>query len=400
MNETDPRVRTAVAPATVKRLEKGRDELAALAVSRMAGQLEWFDSLTAQTRSYVALVAQAGISGFVHSVAHPELPPHPAEEVFAAAPRSIAAEVNLRQVVDLVRLVVDVIEDQCPHLAAPGDEVALRELVLIYSREVAFGAALVYAAAAEQRGAWDARLEALVLDSVLSGGEIHGDEGDVLTRAAALGWDSTRPCWVLAGGTPEGPTEVVIERIRKAARALSLQCLAGVHGRRLVAILGHKKPRPRTRQDTSLALAEFFDPGPIVMGTLVNGLTEAAASASSALAGLDAVGAWPDAPRPVDADDLLPERVLVGDALARQHLIADVYEPLKAATTDLLRTAEVLLDQGGSLEAAARVLFLHPNTVRYRLRKIVDEVGLDLTQARGSLTIGTAIRIGRLGDAL
>lgn len=391
----EPRHRSVIAAATVTRLEKSRDDLAALAVSRMADELEWFEALTAQTRSYVALVAQAGISGFVHHVAHPELPPHAAAEVFAAAPRSMAAEVSLRQVVDLVRLVVDVIEAEAPKIAAPGDEHGLREAVLLYSREVAFGAALVYAAAAEQRGAWDARLEALVLDAVLSG-EIAGEEGDILARAAALNWDSTRPCWVLAGGTPEGSPEVVIEQVRKAARGLELQCLAGVHGKRLVAILGHRKPRPRTRQDSSLALADFFADGAVVMGSLVEGLGDAQLSAASALAGLDAVGAWPDAPRPVDADDLLPERVLVGDEFARRQLLDEVYDPLSAATTDLLRTAEVLLDQGGSLEAAARVLYLHPNTVRYRLRKIVDEVGLDLTQARGALTVGTAIRLGRL----
>ena len=39
--------------------------------------------------------------------------------------------------------------------------------VLRYAREVAFATAEVYARAAEVRGAWDARLEALVVDSVL-----------------------------------------------------------------------------------------------------------------------------------------------------------------------------------------------------------------------------------------
>ena len=40
---------------------------------------------------------------------------------------------------------------------------------MLYSREIAFAAAEVYARAAEQRGAWDARLEALIVDSVLRG---------------------------------------------------------------------------------------------------------------------------------------------------------------------------------------------------------------------------------------
>jgi hypothetical protein len=178
---------SSLQPVTVKELEKRRDDLAALATSRMAERLDWFEALTAQTRSYVALVAQAGISGFVHFVGHPELPPHAAEEVFAAAPRSVAAEVSLRQVVDLVRLVVDVIEDECPNLAVGNDEEALHKAVLLYSREVAFGAALVYAAAAEQRGAWDARLESLVLDAILTEDPDNADRGQILTHADALG---------------------------------------------------------------------------------------------------------------------------------------------------------------------------------------------------------------------
>ena len=35
------------------------------------------------------------------------------------------------------------------------------------------------------------------------------------------------------------------------------------------------------------------------------------------------------------------------------------------------------LEQGFSLEAAARMLFVHPNTVRYRLRRVSELTGLD-----------------------
>ena len=45
----------------------------------------------------------------------------------------------------------------------------LRDAVLRYSREIAFAAARVYAGVAEIRGAWDARLEALVVDVLVRG---------------------------------------------------------------------------------------------------------------------------------------------------------------------------------------------------------------------------------------
>ena len=61
------------------------------------------------------------------------------------------------------------VEAQVDELAAPGGEAELREAVLRYTREIAFGTAQVYARTAEARGAWDARLEALVVESLVRG---------------------------------------------------------------------------------------------------------------------------------------------------------------------------------------------------------------------------------------
>ena len=54
------------------------------------------------------------------------------------------------------------------------------------------------------------------------------------------------------------------------------------------------------------------------------------ASARDALYGLRAAPGWPAAPRPVAADDLLPERALAGDAVARDRLVAAI-APLSTA---------------------------------------------------------------------
>ena len=93
----------------------------------------------------------------------------PAPEVFAVAPRELARSVTLKQTVHLIRVVVGVIEGEVPQLAAPGDRARLAEQVLRYSREIAFAAAEVYAAAAEARGAWDARVEAGVVEALVRG---------------------------------------------------------------------------------------------------------------------------------------------------------------------------------------------------------------------------------------
>ena len=72
--------------------------------------------------------------------------------------------VSLQQTLQLIRVSVTVTEER---IASKSE--SLREAILLYSREVAFAAADVYARAAEARGLWDARLEALVVDSILTG---------------------------------------------------------------------------------------------------------------------------------------------------------------------------------------------------------------------------------------
>ena len=87
---------------------------------------------------------------------------------------------------------------------------------------------------------------------------------------------------------------------------------------------------------------------------------------------------------------MLPERALDGDPLARRRLVDDVYRPLAAAGGDLLDTVTAYLDQGGSLEGAARALFVHPNTVRYRLRRIAEVSGFAPTDPRGAYALRIA----------
>jgi sugar diacid utilization regulator len=312
-------------------------------------------------------------------------------DVFGTAPRELTRSISLVQTLDLVRSVVDVVEEEVARLAAPGDEQNLREAVLRYAREVAFAAAQVYAGAAEARGAWDARLESLVIDAVLRG---EADDS-MQSRASALGWGSVSHVAVVAGMSPEGNAAEVVDLIRRAASRLKVDSLASVQGQRLVVILGSlEDPSPTVR-----ALAQHFGDGPIVIGPTVPHLFAAGRSARAAVSGLAAARAWPDAPRPVLADELLVERVLAGDATARRALIDRIYHPLSTAGKALFETATTYLDGGGGLESTARVLFIHPNTVRYRLGRIAVVTGYDLSQPREAYTVRVALAVGRLAES-
>src|SRR5690625_8030473 len=74
-------------------------------------------------------------------------------EIFRAAPPELTRSISLQHTLQLVRIVVEVVEQHTEQLAAPGQHSQLRDAVLLYSREVAFSAAEVYARAAESRGA-------------------------------------------------------------------------------------------------------------------------------------------------------------------------------------------------------------------------------------------------------
>ncbi|HEV2637874.1 MAG TPA: helix-turn-helix domain-containing protein [Actinocrinis sp.] len=380
---------------TVRRLEKATGSLANAAIGRMEQKFAWYRNMPPENRSWVGLVAQAGIAAFTEWFRHPDQRSAVSADVFGTAPRELTRAVSLQQTVQMVRTTIEVVEDRIEELAeGPAAEQMLREGMLRYSREIAFATAQVYAQAAELRGAWDARLEALIVDALL-----RGEADDVvLSRAAALGWAAYNDIVVMVGTAPgdSAQPEAVVDAVHRAGRQQKLAVLAGVQGERLVVIVGGVAGDPLA---ALRPLAGQFAPGPVVIGPMVGDLTGASDSAGSALSALQAVPAWPGAPRPVFADDLLPERALAGDDTARAVLVEDVYRPLNEAGSALLETVSVYLEQAASLEAAARILFVHPNTVRYRLRRVTDITGLAPAQARSAFTLQIALALGRLAEA-
>jgi DNA-binding PucR family transcriptional regulator len=370
-------------------LTRNAGSVATAAAQRMEREHEWYRALSPADRSWVSLVAQAGVSAFLAWYREPDSPPV-ATNIFGTAPAQLAHTITLRQTLDLVRTTIDVVEEEIAQLAVPGQEAQLREALLRYSREVAFAAAQVYASAAESRGAWDARLESLVVHAVVRG---EADE-TLRSRAAELGWESVSQVAVVAGSAPEGGSSGVAEGLRAVARRAGVEALAAVQGSRLICILGNVEDPLQF----AAGLGTHFGPGPVVVGPGVPHLFAAGRSARAALSGLDVAPAWPEAPQPVSADDLLAERAMNGEAPARRLLVDRVYRRLRDGNPGLLDTATAFLESGGGLEATGRVLFVHPNTVRYRLRRIEQTVHLDLTVPRDAWIAQVALTYGRIAE--
>jgi DNA-binding PucR family transcriptional regulator len=97
----------------------------------------------------------------------------------------------------------------------------------------------------------------------------------------------------------------------------------------------------------------------------------------------------------VRSEELLPERALAGDGHARRHLVDHVYLPLVSARGTLIETLSAYFQHGSSLEGTARHLFVHPNTVRYRLNQVTTVTGLAPTSSREAFTLQIALVLGR-----
>jgi DNA-binding PucR family transcriptional regulator len=366
-------------------------ELTTVALARIATTYSWFANLEPQQRSSITLVARSGIDGFVSWFASGGQGT-PAN-IFAAAPRALARKITLDQTVDLVRTTIETVEDKIASLPA-DEQLPLRIGILRYSREIAFASANIYARAAEQRGAWDARLEAMVVDAVVRG---DTDES-VASRASTLGWvGNPAQVAVVIGTAPDDPG-VAVEAIRTVAGKLSLDLLAAPQGDRLVLVIGGDLGSSETIATRVAGFVDRFGPGPVVIGPPVADLTEATQSARAALSAMRVARAWPDAPRPVTAQDLLPERAVAGEGSARRTLAGELYQPLVAAGGDLVETLSSYFDMSGSVEATARTLFVHANTVRYRLRRVQELTGYSAFDARDAYALRLALTFGRLLD--
>lgn len=370
----------------VKQLQSMSGDMTTAVVSEITKRHGWFNQLGADERSWVRVVATNGIANFINWFSdRADVNP---VDLFNAAPRALTREISLNQTVDLIRTTIEVVEAQINDRMSKQDRETLGMAILYYSREVAFASAQVYARAAERRGKWDERIEALVVDAI-----VRGDSVDtLLSRASALGWAGGQVS-VAVGPALEEPD---LDGIRAAARKNGQEILAAIHGDRLIVVLSDDEDKESLAERSIRELSEWFGPGSITLGPRVDGIEKAAESARDALSGSNASVAWSEGPRVVRSASLLPERLLTGDMYARRQLEREIYRPLAEAGGDLLATCATFLENYGSVEASARLLFVHANTVRYRLKRICEITGCNPSSARDAYVLRLAIAVGRL----
>ena len=104
------------------RLTQATSSLTTAATRLMEEGLPWYHDLGAQERTWVAQVAQAGITAFITWLENPTSQPALTTNVFGAAPRELARVISLEQTVALVRTTIAVVESAVDEIVPLEDQ--------------------------------------------------------------------------------------------------------------------------------------------------------------------------------------------------------------------------------------------------------------------------------------
>ena len=256
------------------------------------------------------------------------------------------------------------------------------------------------------------RVHAVAFECLVSG--IIDERAVSVLRLA--GFDGDFVCFAIAGRPADtGGAGAAIATIRQTVHDLGgSEPLTGVHDGAVVALI---RLEAAVRPDaTCTAVAKAFAPGtPICLGPTRRGIEGASIAMRAALTTLTAAPALSNitpnntpapsraAHRPtvLHTEDALPERAMLGEQEARRELIDEVYAGLLGNNDDdpTMLTVATFLESGGSLEVTARALNIHPNTVRYRLKRMADTTGWDATDPRDAFVLTCAIALGRIAHS-
>ena len=92
------------------------------------------------------------------------------------------------------------------------------------------------------------------------------------------------------------------------------------------------------------------------------------------------------------------------DPAELERFYAETVEPLVAYDeqyeTELVATVEAYLDNDGNVAATAKQLFTHRHTVRYRLERVKELCGHDVSATEGREKLGLGLKAMRVDPAL
>ena len=318
-------------------------------------------------------------------------------EVPSPVPAELSRSLGTHRAMELTQVILDMLEEAGRTMGAEGERATL-----VYTRQAATAAAELYADLAETRSGRKAVTESRIIRHLI---EKTADTRTV-DDLARLGWPTEFDCFAVVGEAQGNDDGQGMENARQPIHTTVVRqggrALVGESEGLMVVLIN--PDRSGTPADFCASILRFFtDESAVCLGPLRHGISGAEDSIRAALSTHAAAPAVADPitaalPRPLHADDLLPERALNGDTDAADQLYQEVYMSLAGQDPDgpLPTTLLTFLRSGNSLEVTAKKLGIHPNTVRYRLRRCVEVTGWDAMDPRESFVLQAALIIGRI----
>ena len=251
------------------------------------------------------------------------------------------------------------------------------------------------------------------------------DRGDIVARGAELGLDLARRR--RGRRRARAPLRARRGRLararavrRRARRALERPRLAGRASLEApgddAASRGAAPARPRRRSSRRVAEAISRELTPACTASPSRSATRASRTTPSTSTAPATRRCWPPtSPRRAAPDDerrlaalafedtgayrlLLP--AMSEDPAELQRFYEETVAPLVAYDdqyeTDLVQTLETFLDADGNVAGTAQRLYTHRHTVRYRLERVRDLTGLDVSSTDGRERLGLGLKAMRV----
>jgi sugar diacid utilization regulator len=221
--------------------------------------------------------------------------------------------------------------------------------------------------------------------------------GDLRTRAARLGFDLDGRYVVVALAPPDDELE----------RALAARAPGSLFDRRdeVTRALVRIPPAGEASLAEEIRKAARGHETAVGISSACQGAASFPAGfeeARHALLGTTVLGGTPGV---MTYEELGPYKYLLRMSLdggvrdRNRNAIARLAEYDRQRSTALLRTLEEFLRRRGNISATAEALYVHPNTLRQRLRRIMDLTGIDLRRDDW-LMVEIAVKLVKLEEAL
>lgn len=259
----------------------------------------------------------------------------------------------------------------------------------------------------------ETRLRAGFLDELFGG---TAAEDAVLERALAFGYDLRRPSRVFlaehapaaAGALPADP-DLLYTPAAETARHWSAQNLVALRGAVTVVIVpeepDERDARERRFEDELRATVAARLPDVLLnlaVGTPCDALEDYRSSDLAAQRGLELLRLLGRAGgvfsfRMGNLESMLLQSTRP-DVVVRfiDRYVAPLEAYDRCHTSDLRRTLEVYYEVGRTLEEAARRLHIHVSTLRYRLKKASELIGVDLKDGGDALDLQVALKAAQV----